>query len=478
MTDTVGRNDPCPCGSGKKYKHCCLNAKVAFDLLWQRLRQAEGQVVNDTLEWVSKRYEHDLVGAAWAEFTLWQPWSGNPVEQPEFEAMFVPWLVFNWVPDEDSEEFQSDWPRRPLALEHLHNEGRHLGPFEKRFVEEMCKRHYSFYAVTGTEPGRSIALRDILTHREYKVLERQGSGTVTTGTVIFARVFEMDGVAIMCGCAPLMIPPHFHTRVIARREDLFHSDGPVSEELVHEYERELRQEYFAIAEAIRNPPMPELRNTDGDALVPTTLHFELYCTPGEAFEELKSLAIEDIDDPTLDAKGELTAVRFGWLEPGNKVHPEWENTILGSLSIKGKKLTAEVNSEQRAQQIRAEIEQRLGDRVVYKQAVVESIDKTLKEGRNRPETPDEHRRREESDRLHELPEVQEQLKKMIAQHWESWLDMEIPALANQTPRQAAQTPIGRERLEALLADYAWRGEQGTDPILRPDVAELRRQLGL
>jgi SEC-C motif-containing protein len=22
---TVGRNDPCPCGSGKKFKKCCLN---------------------------------------------------------------------------------------------------------------------------------------------------------------------------------------------------------------------------------------------------------------------------------------------------------------------------------------------------------------------------------------------------------------------------------------------------------------------
>ena len=22
----VGRNDPCPCGSGKKYKHCCYAA--------------------------------------------------------------------------------------------------------------------------------------------------------------------------------------------------------------------------------------------------------------------------------------------------------------------------------------------------------------------------------------------------------------------------------------------------------------------
>ena len=24
MVDKIGRNDPCPCGSGKKYKNCCL----------------------------------------------------------------------------------------------------------------------------------------------------------------------------------------------------------------------------------------------------------------------------------------------------------------------------------------------------------------------------------------------------------------------------------------------------------------------
>lgn len=24
-SDKIGRNDPCPCGSGKKYKQCCLN---------------------------------------------------------------------------------------------------------------------------------------------------------------------------------------------------------------------------------------------------------------------------------------------------------------------------------------------------------------------------------------------------------------------------------------------------------------------
>jgi SEC-C motif-containing protein len=25
----IGRNDPCPCGSGKKYKHCCLGKSSA-----------------------------------------------------------------------------------------------------------------------------------------------------------------------------------------------------------------------------------------------------------------------------------------------------------------------------------------------------------------------------------------------------------------------------------------------------------------
>lgn len=26
MADEPGRNDPCPCGSGKKYKHCCMKS--------------------------------------------------------------------------------------------------------------------------------------------------------------------------------------------------------------------------------------------------------------------------------------------------------------------------------------------------------------------------------------------------------------------------------------------------------------------
>jgi hypothetical protein len=31
IMEKVGRNDPCPCGSGKKYKKCCLDKKELID---------------------------------------------------------------------------------------------------------------------------------------------------------------------------------------------------------------------------------------------------------------------------------------------------------------------------------------------------------------------------------------------------------------------------------------------------------------
>ena len=44
---TIGRNDPCPCGSRKKYKKCCLNeTKVVSteEFHYQRLSEAYNQV--------------------------------------------------------------------------------------------------------------------------------------------------------------------------------------------------------------------------------------------------------------------------------------------------------------------------------------------------------------------------------------------------------------------------------------------------
>lgn len=32
MNEKVGRNDPCPCGSGKKFKNCCIDKPIKKSL--------------------------------------------------------------------------------------------------------------------------------------------------------------------------------------------------------------------------------------------------------------------------------------------------------------------------------------------------------------------------------------------------------------------------------------------------------------
>jgi hypothetical protein len=69
------------------------------------------------------------------------------------------------------------------------------------------------------------------------------------------------------------------------------------------------------------------------------------------------------------------------------------------------------------------------------------------------------------------------MREMNERHWAGWLDDRVPALGNVTPREAAKSRRGRERLEALLADFAWRAK-ATPPDQRPALARLRKSLGL
>ncbi len=62
-TDTMptpGRNDPCPCGSGKKYKRCCLDKDQAAALapLLARRAEQEAAAAKRQAQWQAQRREH------------------------------------------------------------------------------------------------------------------------------------------------------------------------------------------------------------------------------------------------------------------------------------------------------------------------------------------------------------------------------------------------------------------------------------
>ena len=65
----AGRNDPCPCGSGKKYKHCCLEKDRAVELAPAVRQRVALQAHKATQAAQQKDFQADLLQsqAAWQE---------------------------------------------------------------------------------------------------------------------------------------------------------------------------------------------------------------------------------------------------------------------------------------------------------------------------------------------------------------------------------------------------------------------------
>lgn len=57
MSNKIGRNDPCPCGSGKKYKKCCINSDKEFEFAQSKPNTKE----NKTFEFIESNNSHPLL---------------------------------------------------------------------------------------------------------------------------------------------------------------------------------------------------------------------------------------------------------------------------------------------------------------------------------------------------------------------------------------------------------------------------------
>lgn len=457
-------------------------------MVWQKMRRVEGELLPILLDHASKYYGTEAIEEAWDEFSLWDDIPMDPENNPDFETTFIPWLLYNWVPDNLEKEPADYLPESTIAQHYVQNKSARVDTFQRRFIEAACSRPYSFYLVKEFIPGHNITLKDLLLNHEVTVQERTASTSLDPGTLIFCRIVTLDGDSIILGLGTTPIPSHFLDLIVEQRQLMAENNLPqsaqssgqvptLSIELLHEYDIELRQLYFDISIEVWKPPIPSLQNTDGDELAPTKLFYTLNCTPREALKALASLATEPAEDllqhGVFDSEGTLISIEFSWLKKGNSRNSGWKNTVLGEIHINQHSLTIDVNSKERAEAIKRKISYRLGQLAVFSHAVIESLEKMMAENHGK-QTPDSDLAIQQHNELMALPEVQEHLRKITQQHWKDWLDTALPALKGQTPRQASKTPLGRERLKVLLLDFEERS--GRDPILNPDISELRRQL--
>jgi hypothetical protein len=286
-----------------------------------------------------------------------------------------------------------------------------------------------------------------MTGQEHVVTERSASQAAERGDLLFGQLALIEGLRMLEAFNGYAIPPIEKALVIDLRAHIARGNPRITPDVLREYDLELLNLFHEINDRLFNPPLPVLQNTDGDPIIFHKLVFDLKTSPQTTFDALKHLALDEAEedllaDATRGAGNALTRVRFAWKKHGNKKHASWDNTVLGWIEIDGGRLTADVNSDARAEAIRNMIDKILGDNVHYRASEIQSPEQMLAE--QRPTGEDTIA--EERNTLAEDPQVREMVSEMMARHWDHWVEQPIPMLGDRTPIEAVKDRMDARRL--------------------------------
>ena len=205
------RNDPCPCGSGKRFKHCCLIARsvpaaAPADLTWRRLRALLDGYATELLRFIAEAYGPLAIHEAWDKFT------GH--EEVEFDPntpliqLFMPWFFHCWAPDHLATEVVDKSLHDVIPTKaYLAVKGRRLDPLLRRYLESVLTAPFTFFEVLACDPGTGMTLRDVMTQEEHEVTERAASQGMQLGDLLFGQLASVDRLTMLEACNGFAIPP-------------------------------------------------------------------------------------------------------------------------------------------------------------------------------------------------------------------------------------------------------------------------------
>jgi len=487
MTGKVGRNDPCPCGSGRKYKKCCQAGFDETDFHYRRLRRIEADLIPELLAYGFETLGPEAIEEAWREFYDYAaPGAYNP-ESP-INSVFMPWFLFNWVHETTPPD--SDYPATTIAASFLCEH--ELSEDEEKLIMSAIQTPYSLCEVVELTPGVGMTLFDLLRRVKYDVIERSASQTLKKGEIIYCATTHLDGISSNIGTSPYALRPLAKRDILEFRKWMIDESGEAELTADHlgEFEADIRSFYLDAVVAMFLPP--QLMNTDNDPLLPQKVHFDIE-SADSAFHALKGLAEgmseDELRSEATVADGLIVKAEIPWLGGTKEARKRLGGPVwLGKINIEDRKLIIGVNSTKRAEEIRRLVEKRLGKEAVYKTTLIEPIESEVEKvwaaaagGPSELPAKEWTKGNERSGviSLADLPpEVRSKLEETARQHWVTWFDVPLPALNNMTPREAAKTEDGRELLESLLLDYERHDDADNENLMRPDIPELRRKLGM
>ncbi|MDC3984473.1 SEC-C metal-binding domain-containing protein [Polyangium jinanense] len=338
----IGRNESCPCGSGRKYKKCCVATAAAAYTAADRV-SALGRLL-DSVD------EDDLEGSRegfWGDLVPLRDKYEDAILHDMAECAFQWWLFF------DAQNHAG-----VTLAEHLLEHDRDLRAGERRYLEMGRASAMILYEVVAVEPGACVTVRNVLDGGEVRVRERSASRAVRPWDLVAARVFaqgasgspEFDG-----GLLPL--PSHLRGALIM---DLEKARAELDDA---DFRTSLAPFFF---EVWLTPRMPELVNHDGDRLLFTTGYFDVLDERKLVSELDRAPGLQRDDD----------AYRWTWIASGEQRAGE---VVIASLRIEGERLEIQTNSRERGERARALVEALVGDAVRYRVTKHEDAERGMRE---------------------------------------------------------------------------------------------------
>lgn len=486
LAQKVGRNEPCPCGSGRKYKRCCGRQESQAAALAPRDDELTGTPLDAyhallPLLGITERkivqFDKDgseLKRAARNYEKRYRPGKDEGI----LSSHYVSWLNFDLRFGKSRKTIVERVLEDPLIAKLFEP-----GPTCLRL---MAASYATFYQVL--DPGPEVViLEELGTGRRWNVLyfDELFETSAGKGDVWYTRLLGPPEKALSY-TTPYVWGPEtreqFERGVKRMAKDFGTSKqsiGVPADRLFAESQKQSalfwaeylrasnrpgREAISSVPEEWRDFGLPHVVNNDREDFVFTEMHFKVRDEQAarRKLAALKSFEYDDKDGSWV------------WLKAPSRKFPGQPRTVLGTFRFQEGRLVAETNSRERA----LRLEQRLMGHLRGLLRLEKTAYRQPGDFVSLPEAEREAARKE-SEEFQARPEVREALRRYRENYYfEEWPRQRVPMLGNMTPLQAAKTEKGRRKLIDLFEYYNRMQDAQPADEPRVDFDKLRRMLGL
>ncbi len=468
----IGNIDFCPCGSGKKYKKCCLFKEQASlaSLGSYRLGKMRDEVSVQLLEFAKKIYGDLCIIEAWDDFWLEDIPDDFQFDSP-FQQLFLPWFLFQWIPErpiekpEDNSLFPSPYT---IVARYLVKRSQKMDPNTRKYLEASRREPLSFWQVQEVQEGSGMLLEDLIVNREHFVRDVAGSRVFKKWDILFGQIVGVGGDFIINGCGPFPLPAAFKQYIapeikrIARQRKK--KSSPVT---LLEYDVDFIVLYQYCIQELLSPSLPELKNAEGEELIWSKSTYSI--TPKKTYEVieiLKSMKEMELQESPFEKGG----WNFSWLLAGASSDVVG-GVLMGTMVVEKNVLKTKCNSRDRDKNLRKMLARKMGNLIRYTNTVFEKFDVEEAAARNILAV------REQA--MESYSETgKESFTKTMVTRYMRWVDQKVPALGGKTPREAVRTEIGKQRVAELINEWENLELRASKVQFHFDFNDLRIVLGL